>query len=491
MPKIQITGSVPENLPPFATYQCYNNFDSAITAQLFPVMSNNLDNTTTHIYQHEMTLQQLCLEMGSKGFPVDLMSSAELLNKLKNREQRAMHILNTMAEAIGFGPINPRSPVQVASFFYNHLRLPAIKAYDKATRQQKVTTDIKALEKLRNSYPIATAFVNAILEAREASKMASVFKRGLEPNYVLRCNFSPAGTDTGRMSSQRNPFGRGTNAQNLTNEVKQVIASLDPDFILVNFDLKTAESIGVGYISKDRAYIDACESGDLHTAVARMNWPELPWTGDLFKDKAIAERPYYRMFSYRDMAKRGGHGTNYYGTPHTMAAHLKLPTKVIAEFQESYFDRFPRIPQWHLETIAEIQTTGIITTNFPRKRRFWGRSSDPATWRAAIAYNPQSLIADVMNTGLLAVQRWIVENQLHADISLLAQVHDSGLFLVRRALVHEFIPTITTLLKVPVDFGELGCMIIPSDATLGKRWYKSKTDPDAQRDYDPAQDYTK
>lgn len=489
MPKIEITGEVPEGLDAFTTYQLYNNFDSAITAQLVPAVREQLlllSNTAAHIYAHEMDLQKLCLEMGSQGFPIDIMAQAELLHKLRRNEERAMHILDRCTDAIGFGPLNPRSSLQVQNFFYKHLRLPEQKTYDKATRQQKVTTDIKALEKLRENYPIARIFVNAILAAREASKMASVFRRGLESNYKLRCNFSPAGTDTGRMSSQKNPFGRGTNAQNLTDEVRKVICDTDPNYYILQFDLKTAESIAVGYLSGDEAYIEACLSGDLHTAVARMNWPDLPWTGDLKADKAIAEKPYYRMFSYRDMAKRGGHATNYYGTARTVGMHLKLPTKVIQDFQDKYFEVFPGIPRWQLGIIAEIQTVGKITTPFGRTRRFWGRSGDATTHRAAIAYGPQSLVADVMNTGLLKAQRWIIANGLQSRIQLLAQVHDAGIFRCHRSIIHRVAKEITRELEVPIDFGKLGAMVIPSDLTVGKRWCKPKNSPEGQVSYSPA-----
>jgi DNA polymerase I-like protein with 3'-5' exonuclease and polymerase domains len=489
MPKLIIEGEVPTSITdPFIVYQLYNNFDAAITCQLHPIIDAQLDNSTRFIYRHEMELQKLCLEMSTKGFPINLFTLADLLHKLEQREIRAMHILHSCTQAIGFGLLNPNSPKQVADFFYRFLRLPAITTYDSKTRQQKITTDIKAMEKLRENYPISVVFVNAILAAREAHKMASVFRRGLEPNYHLRCNFTPSGTDTGRMSSQRNPFNRGTNAQNLTNEVRSVIEAPD-DWYILNVDLKTAESIAVGYVSGDQAYIHACMTGDLHTAVAKQNWKHLPWTGDLHRDKKIAEQPYYRMFSYRDMAKRGGHLTNYYGTPRTAGQHLKLPTKVMQEFQDGYFAEFPGLAKWHLQTIATIQSEAVIVTQFGRKRRFWGRSGDKETHRAAIAYEPQSLVADLMNTGLMKIQRWIIAEGHTRVLSLLAQVHDAGVFLIHKSVIHALVPQIQELLKVPLDFGTKGVMVIPSDASIGKRWYKSKTDPLALQDYAPTKVY--
>jgi hypothetical protein len=35
-----------------------------------------------------------------------------------------------------------------------------------------------------------------------------------------------------------------------------------------------------------------------------------------------------------------------------------------------------RSPEWHLETIARIQSDGILITALGRERRFWGRPDD-------------------------------------------------------------------------------------------------------------------
>jgi DNA polymerase I-like protein with 3'-5' exonuclease and polymerase domains len=499
MPYIDIQGEIPQNLPAFSNYQAYNCLDASITAQLLPELLATLTPNTARTYRREFSLVGLCLEMSSKGLPIDQFNLAELLYALEKDAALALRRLHQFCEAVSCRPINPRSTVDVPYLFYEHLQLPTIWEFDRKTKSRKRAADIKALEKLRLLYPSAAPFVNAILAYREAAKMGSVFKRGLEPKTAaLRCSFSPSGTDTGRMSSQQNVYGRGTNAQNLTDRVRQVIAA-PKGWAIVNLDLKTAESIAVGFISGCRAYISACLSGDVHTAAARLNWPGLAWTGDLRKDKAIAEAPYYRMFSYRDMAKRGGHGTNYYGTPKTMAAHLKLPTAVLEDFQQRYFRAFPEISAWHLQVIAQIQQHGVITNALHRERRFWGRSDDPATYRSAIAFNPQSLVADVMNEGLLQVQRWLLRNAAHVlrqswCAGLSAQVHDAGVFLLPIDELPQLIPQLQQHLLYPVDFGELGVMSIPSDVMYGKRWNKApKKNGDRYtlqglRDYNPSDD---
>jgi DNA polymerase I-like protein with 3'-5' exonuclease and polymerase domains len=233
----------------------------------------------------------------------------------------------------------------------------------------------------------------------------------------------------------------------------------------------------------------------------------LEWTDDLRLDRALAEGPFYRHFSYRDMAKRGGHATNYYGQPLTVGRELKVPTEVIASFQRNYFQRFPELQDWHMRVIAQIQQTGTITTALQRQRRFWGRTDDAATWRKAIAFDPQSLVADVMNEGLYQVQAFLLRECKDAKSfvgrktkqqralcplrgDLRAQVHDAGVFLVPIEALSELAPKIQKQLEYPVDFGNLGTMVIPSDMTVGKRWCKYKPKPilkEGLRDYTPGQ----
>lgn len=475
MPYIDVEGQIPTTIQDaFVVYQIYNCLDSAVTAQVLPEILARMNDNHLSTYRREMNVCALTLELSTKGLPVDQMVLAELLYALEKDEARALWVLHQFCEAVGFRPINPRSTKDVPDLLYNHLGLPPIYNYDKKTKERKLTTDDKALEKLRTNYPIAEPFINAILAGRETRKMGSVFKRGLEPDGRLRCSYNPAGTETGRLSSSQNPYGRGTNAQNLTDRIRQVVTAPE-GYAIVNLDLKTAESIATGFVSGCKAYIDACFSGDVHTAASRLNWRNLPWTGNLKEDKSIAERPYYRHFSFRDMAKKGGHLTNYFGQPPMMASHLRLPRHICEEFQTLYFEAFPEIKDWHLRTIASLQQSGIITTRYGRERRFWGRPTDGETWRKGIAFEPQSLVGEVMNEGLIRCQRWSMKEC--PEIDLLAQVHDCGVWLVPIPMIDAVIPELQKLLLVPVDFGELGDMIIPSDATIGRHWNKKPKTP--------------
>lgn len=474
MPKIIIEGGdIPTHLKAFETYQLYNVLDCCYTAQLADNMLELMNDNHKHTYSHEMRMLSLCLDMSLRGFPIDRWELAQLLHELDVKARKNKTRLDLFCKAIWVPPFNPNSFPKVEEFFYDVLDLPVIWKFDHKTGRRKRGTDRGSLEKLAQQYPVARPFVSAILGYREATKLKSVFTRGLETTTGrLRCQFNPTGTTTGRLSSQGNPYGRGTNAQNLNDRVRRVIAAPD-GYVIAYVDLKSAESYAVGYISEDQAYIDACSNGDIHTNVARLVFPSLEWTGDLSRDKHLAEQPFYRHFSYRDMSKRGGHASNYFGKPRTVGMNLKVPTNVIEDFQESYFKAFPGIKNWQLETIARIQSTGVIINPLGRERRFWGRSSDEATWRAAIAHGPQSMVAEVMNEGLMQVQDWNIRNKI--GIEILAQEHDAGVFLIPLDGLDEIMLELLQRIVYPVDFGRLGVLSIPADAKVGLNWSEKDT----------------
>jgi hypothetical protein len=271
-----------------------------------------------------------------------------------------------------------------------------------------------------------------------------------------------------------------------------------PDgYAILNLDLKTAESIAVGYLSECRAYIDACLSGDVHTAGCRLVFDDVDWPEDIDEAKELAEQVYYRWFTRRDLMKKGGHATNYYGQPPTLqkvAFSGQVTQEFVRNFQQKYFAAFPEIRTWQLATIAQIQADGVLVTPMGRERRFWGRPDDGATHREAIAFKPQSLVGDVMNEGLCQVQEWLLKECRDAKTflgrkgkllpfkpevaDLRAQVHDAGVFLVPIEGLDSLAPIIQDKLKYPVDFGHLGQMIIPSDMMVGRRWCKAPKKPE-------------
>jgi hypothetical protein len=225
-------------------------------------------------------------------------------------------------------------------------------------------------------------------------------------------------------------------------------------------------------------YLDACESGDLHTEVCRLVWSALQWTGDLRRDREIAERPFYRQHSYRHMSKVLGHGTNYLGTPITMAKHTKIDTGIIKEFQARYFRAFPSHGKWHARVGTDLSRDGFLVSLMGRRRHFLGRLQDPATIREAIAFDPQSSLGDILNRGMLQVWR--------ADVvQLLMQIHDAILVQYPAEQEDEIIPQLKRLISVPVELAHDRTLIIPYEVKTGWNWSDfSEKNPDGLKKYD-------
>lgn len=276
--------------------------------------------------------------------------------------------------------------------------------------------------------------------------------------------------NTGRLSSSSNAFGTGGNLQNITDELR-IIYIADLGMKMCVIDLEQAEAREVGWICGvlfgDWRYLDACESGDLHTMNARLIWPQMPWTGDLKADRKLAEAPFYRdIFSFRDMSKRGGHGTSYYGQAFTIARFLKVPVKLIVDFQAAFLAAYPSFPMWWQWTAQQIQTKQTLTTFFGRERQFFGRPGDDATLREAIAFQGQSPTADRTNYGML--QHW---QHFKQGTQLLAQTHDSITFQYKEHLENEIIPVALKLMEIPL-FHKGRKFIVPGEAKVGWNWAK-------------------
>jgi DNA polymerase I-like protein with 3'-5' exonuclease and polymerase domains len=195
-----------------------------------------------------------------------------------------------------------------------------------------------------------------------------------------------------------------------------------------------------------------------------MAWTDLAWD-EAKSYRALADTIAYRNFTYRDMAKRLGHGTNYYGTPRTMAKHSKVETQVIEEFQRHYFNTFPCIPLWHKWVQAELKELSYLTTLLGRRRYFFGRWNDDKNLREAIAHSPQSMTADEVDIGLLRIWR-----HPPGRVQLLMQVHDSILLQFPEELEDEIVPWAMELMRVEIPLVRGRSFTVPVEAKTGWNW---------------------
>jgi DNA polymerase I-like protein with 3'-5' exonuclease and polymerase domains len=466
----------------FHDHQVYNGLDNCITFEVHEVLSQIPGNEL--IYNFERALQAPALEMMLRGLRVDLVARDALVDHLRTQQSRLRHILDRYGDAIWDHPIGPNTSSgqwDLKNLFYQHMNLPVQYKIDKGVK--KPSCGREALEKLQ-VYFHAKPICLAILAFRDISKQISFLTSKVDSDNRLRTSYNIAGTETGRWSSSTNAFGTGGNNQNWPDKLRRIFIP-DEGRKFAYCDLEQAESwiagIRAWLVTGQDNYIRAIRSGDLHTYVSRLVWPELPWNGDLKKDREIAERPYYRDYSYRDLGKRGGHGTNYYGTPLTMSKHLKVERRIMELFQERYFTAFPELGgawngnTWHKWVAQRLQLDGYLTTVLGRTRHFFGRVTDDSTLREAIAYEPQSCVADLLNLGAWRIWKHGAER----DVRLMAQLHDAVLieYPDDPASEHEVAEFVAPLLRTKLEIGGQE-FVIPNDFSSGWNWAKFNDKPE-------------
>jgi DNA polymerase-1 len=459
----------------------YNGLDACITYEILDKLLPQLRPETRATYDFSRSLQGVILDMNTRGLRVDEDRRQSLLRQYRTETVQLSEQLNRIIrEGVGFQfEISPNrkhdwpSDAQLCKLFYDYMGIPAIfKLTDEGER--RLTVDRKALEKLEG-YFYAEPIVRHLYVLREHAKKIQFLSTSIDPDGRLRTAFNIAGTTTGRLASSLSDMGTGTNLQNVENRLRSVFIS-DPGYKFCNIDLEQSDARVCGAIHwnlfRDSRYLDLCESGDLHTGVSRIAFPNLPWTGGR-SDRDIANGRFYREFSYRDASKRLGHGTNYQGEPPKMARETHIPVGDIERFQRAYLPNFA-FERWWEWVADQVKSSGVITTMLGRRRKFFGHPKDPDTIRAAIAYEPQSVTADTINRGMLNV--WLANR-----VQLLLQVHDSILFQFPEEQEDEIVPWALGLVQQRMVLKGGREFMIPAEAKVGWNWSDDRNDPDALR----------
>src|SRR6267154_803940 len=263
----------------------YNGLDCAITSEILDALLPQLDAHTGPTYAFSRALQGPVLEMQLRGILVDQARRQDVIGGYYDViDLLEVQLEQIVLDGVWIRSFCWRSNAYLQKLFYGHLGIHTIR------KQGRPTCDHKALEKMQ-LFLVARPIVNHLLTMREIQKKIDFLKTGVDPDGRIRTSYNISGTNTGRFSSSYSEFGTGGNLQNVEESLRSVFIA-DPGMKFAKFDAGQIQSRVVGAaewnILGDGTYLDACESGDLHTIVARMVWPTLAWTDDLKKDRAIA-----------------------------------------------------------------------------------------------------------------------------------------------------------------------------------------------------------
>lgn len=449
-----------------------------MTLEVLEELLPQLDNLTGGTYALSRALQAPVLEMNMRGVLVDEQERQRAISGYRSDLERLEgQLYRIVQDGVGFTEFHNnkktrawRSNKLVETLLYDIIKLPAIrKRNDRGELVRTVNRD--ALERLEINF-LAQPIIAHILTLRDIGKKIEFLETEIDPDGRIRTSYNIAGTTTGRFSSSASDFGTGRNLQNVEERLRRALIP-DPGMKFANIDLEQADSRNLGAVCwnvfRDGKYLDACESGDTHTTVARLAYPSLPWVDDLKANRTIAERPFYRHHSLRHICKVLGHGTNYMGSPQEMSRHTKIEQSAIKDFQKIYLETFPaiaKLPEW---TKNELLTRGYLVTPLRRKRWFFGRRDDNDTLKQAVAFLGQSMTADEMNKGLL--QTWLLN-----ICQILLQVHDSILIQYPEEKEDEILPQVLAAMRVPLELESGRMFCVPVDVKVGWNWANQSKD---------------
>jgi DNA polymerase I len=462
----------------------YNGLDCCLTLEIDEVLDQYMDPVSEHMYNISRALQAPILEMNMRGILIDIDERDKAIAGLKSDMARVDFHFDRLCSNIFGQLVNPASPKQVIDLFYNWLSIPEQRKRN-AKGEWVPTVDRDTLEKLAKNYSTAKPFVSHILRSRDISKQISSLETPLSESGRFHTSLSIAGTKTGRLASALSDFNDGSNLQNIDRRIKKMFIA-DPGKKFCNVDLEQADARNVGaqtwnlfpeYGDASR-FLDAAESGDLHTFVCSMCWTDLPWTDDPRANRALADQPAYREKSYRDLAKILGHGTNFNGQAPQMAMHTKVERAFIEDFQYRYFSAFPEVKR-RIEWIGEkLVEDGNLVTLFGRRRFFLKRRGDNKTLNEGCAFDPQSMTADEINYAMIRVYQYL--KPVYPWLELLIQVHDSLLFQYPEEYEDLIVPLILKCMQTILTLRNGRKFYVPSEAKVGWNWgdYASQEDSD-------------
>jgi len=163
----------------------------------------------------------------------------------------------------------------------------------------------------------------------------------------------------------------------------------------------------------------------------------------------------------RQHAKVGVHATNYGASARTVAIALGISIAAAQAFQEAWFEAHPGIKDWHTRVETMLSLYQSVSNKFGYSIQYFDRVE--TVFPQALAWIPQSTVANVINLGMLNLANDIPE------VELLMQVHDSLLFQFPAEMDPEIRPRIRDALSITIPYDDP--LIIPAGLTLShKSW---------------------
>jgi len=354
----------------------------------------------------EMPLVRVLAKMEQHGMLIDVGRLQEMSREFGGR----METLTREVYALGGSEFNLNSSAQLRAVLFDKLQLSK-----KGVRRGKMgySTDVDVLTRLAREHPLPAK----LLEYRALAKLKSTYVDALPAavNPVtgrLHTTFNQTVAATGRLSSS------DPNLQNIPirgeegRRIREAFVA-PPGHLLIAADYSQIELRLLAHLSGDPALIDAFRRDqDVHARTAAEVFGGAP--DDVTSDM-------------RRAAKVINFGIIYGMGPQRLAHELGIALAEAERYIASYFERYGGVRTYMRTVIEQARAAGYVTTMMGRRRgvpelRSKERGAAQAAERVATNTPIQGSAADLIKTAMVAVDRRLERERLHA--ALILQVHD-------------------------------------------------------------------
>ncbi len=382
--------------------------DADITYQLFDVFSLEMANDSNNaklLHELEIPTAQILCQMEAHG----ILIKRPFLNELSKRFDEEIIALEKRAYEVAEEEFNLGSPKQLGEVLFEKLSV----AGGKKTKSGQYSTGEAVLSKI--DHPL----VEIVLEYRGLSKLKSTYTDALDnvadsETDRVHTSYHQALTSTGRLSSTE-PNLQNIPIRTATGRLIRQAFIAPEGRVILAADYSQIELRLMAHFSGDNNLTHAFNEGlDIHAATAAEV---------LGKDVADVTP------TERRNAKAINFGLLYGMSAFGLAKQLQMSRGEAQDYIDMYFERYPGVKNYMINTRASAYEKGYVETILGRKLytpdiNHSNRMVKQGAERAAINAPLQGSAADLIKLAMIAVDKVLPKDQA----KMLLQVHDELVF---------------------------------------------------------------
>ncbi|AMN68719.1 DNA polymerase I [Psychrobacter sp. P11G5] len=401
--------------------------DADITYQLFDVFSKKLnedENNAKLLHELEIPTAEILCQMEAHG----ILIKRSFLNELSKRFDEEIIALEKRAYEVAGEEFNLGSPKQLGEMLFDKLGVIG----GKKTKSGQYSTGEAVLSKI--DHPL----VEIVLEYRGLSKLKSTYTDALDnvadaETDRVHTSYHQALTSTGRLSST-DPNLQNIPIRTATGRLIRQAFIAPQGRVILAADYSQIELRLMAHFSGDKNLTHAFNEGlDIHAATAAEV---------LGKDVADVTP------TERRNAKAINFGLLYGMSAFGLAKQLQMSRNEAQDYIDMYFERYPGVKDYMINTRASAHDRGYVETILGRKLytpdiTHSNRMVKQGAERAAINAPLQGSAADLIKLAMIAVDKVLPKEQA----KMLLQVHDELVFEVDTDKVDEISQLITDAMQ--------------------------------------------